>query len=774
MVRTHALGFPRFGAHRELKQAVERFWKGDLSADELLQAGKSIRAAHWQLQRQAGVDLVAANDFSYYDHVLDASAMLGVVPKRFGAELRDGRSVTLDDYFRMARGRSQAKSGSAAAADVQPCEMTKWFDTNYHYIVPELEESQTFRLASTKVLDETAEALQLGYQVKPVLLGPLTYLWLSKPCGAEFDRLSLLPRVLPVYEEVLRKLDARAEWVQLDEPILVLDLPPAWRAAFSDAYRHLDSVKRGHKILLATYFGAIDQNLDTVAGMPVDGLHVDVVRAPQQLSEVDAALPAHQVLSLGVVDGRNVWRTDLQAVLTAIEPVRARRGERLWLAPSCSLLHAPVDLSLETALDAELRSWLAFSVQKLEEVVVLSRALTHGREAVAAPLEENAQAVALRCKSPRTCNPQVRARLDGVTDAMKARPGPYAERRQAQRESLRLPLLPTTTIGSFPQTAEIRAARRQFRAGKITRQQYVEAMRGEIERVVKRQTELGLDVLVHGEPERNDMVEYFGELLDGFAFTQHGWVQSYGSRGVKPPIIYGDVSRPAAMTVEWSRFAQSLTDRPMKGMLTGPVTVLQWSFVRDDQPRAHTAFQIALALRDEVADLERAGIRVIQIDEPALREGVPLKVRERDAYLQWAVDAFRLAAGVAANATQIHTHMCYAEFNDIIEAIAALDADAISIESSRSRMELLEVFQRFEYPNEIGPGVYDIHSPRVPSVEEITALVRAAARYIPAERLWINPDCGLKTRGWPEVNQALTNMVTVAKQMREELKSSQA
>jgi len=759
----HTLGFPRFGAHRELKQALERFWSGKSSLAELLEAGKAIRAAQWSAESHAGLDFVTVNDFSFYDHVLDASAMLGVVPARF----RDAKAADadLDVYFRMARGRSQAGSSKA---DVPACEMTKWFDTNYHYIVPELEENQHFAISSRKLFDESAEALAAGYRPKPVILGPLTFLWLSKSAGKEFDRLSLLSRLVPVYEEVLRSLDARIEWIQLDEPILALDLPQAWRTAFPQTYQALARATQNRKLLVATYFGGILENLEIATALPVHGLHIDAVRAPDQLDQVHQQWPRERVLSVGMIDGRNIWRTNLNEALKKLQPIYKERGDQLWIAPSCSLLHTPVDLNNETRLDEELKSWLAFAVQKLEETHILKQALASGPDTVRAALDANAHAIESRRRSPRTRNPLVRNRIANITDAMKRRSQAYAMRAQAQREKLKLPLLPTTTIGSFPQTAEIRSIRRQYKSGKISEQDYVKAMRHEIEQVVQKQTELDLDVLVHGEPERNDMVEYFGELLEGFAFTQNGWVQSYGSRGVKPPIIYGDVSRPAPMTVEWIRFAQSLTSRPMKGMLTGPVTILQWSFVRDDQPRSDTAFQIALALRNEVSDLEAAGINVIQIDEPALREGLPLKASQRDAYLKWAVDAFRLSSGGAAPSTQIHTHMCYAEFNEIIESIAALDADVISIESSRSRMELLEVFQRFEYPNEIGPGVYDIHSPRVPSKEEISELLHAAARYIPVSRLWVNPDCGLKTRGWPEVMESLANMVAVAKAMRAE------
>jgi 5-methyltetrahydropteroyltriglutamate--homocysteine methyltransferase len=762
MTIAHVSGYPRIGAHRELKRALEAYWRGELDREALEATGGELRARHWDDQRTAGLDWVTVGDFAFYDQVLNVSTLLGAVPPRFGAEAQVARGeVDLDTSFRMARGR--APSGEPAAA----CEMTKYFDTNYHYLVPELHEGQAFRLASSRLFDEVAEAHAAGHSVKVTLLGPLTWLWLAKEKGATgFDRLTLLESVLSVYGELLARLaEQGVAWVQLDEPALVQDLPPAWKQAYEAAYNALRSAPV--KLLVATYFGGLGDNLQLAVSLPVDGLHIDVVRAPEQLTPVLDNLPGYKVLSVGAIDGRNIWRADLAALRERLAGARMRLGERLWLAPSCSLLHVPVDLAAETELDAELASWLAFARQKLDETVTLARLLDgRARQADHARLAEATAALDARRESPRLHRPEVAKRLAQVSDAERSRDNPYALRVRAQRHALALPRFPTTTIGSFPQTAEIRAARRAFKAGELDREGYETRMREEIADAVARQEALGLDMLVHGEAERNDMVEYFGEQLDGFAFTRHGWVQSYGSRCVKPPLIVGDVTRPAPMTVAWSRYAQSLTDRPMKGMLTGPVTMLQWSFVRDDQPRETTCRQIALALRDEVADLEAAGLPAIQIDEPALREGLPLRRAEWQAYLDWAVDCFRLTAAVAGDATQIHTHMCYSEFNDIIASIAALDADVITIETSRSDMELLDAFRDFAYPNEIGPGVYDIHSPNIPEVDWMVALMEKAAERIPVERLWVNPDCGLKTRGWAEVEPALANMVKAAEALR--------
>ncbi len=764
MTTTHNLGFPRIGAQRELKKALEDYWRGVISRDALEAVGRELRARHWRLQHAAGLDLIPVGDFSWYDHILDISAMLGVVPARFQW---GGGTVDLDTYFRMARGR--APSGEPAAA----CEMTKWFDTNYHYIVPEFEPGQAFQLSCYKLFDEVAEAHALGYRVKPVLPGPLTYLWLGKTRPDDFDKLELLDALLPLYGEILLRLKGLGvEWVQIDEPILALDLPQAWRSAFESAYNRLQVP--GLKRLLATYFGPLRENLTLACRLPVDGLHVDAVRAAEELEPLLGWLPGYKVLSVGIIDGRNVWRTDLDGALQRLAAAKKARDERLWLAPSCSLLHVPVDLAQEQELDPEVRSWLAFAVQKSEELATLQRALDEGPASVSDRLTSARRAIAGRRRSQRIHNPAVKARTAAVNEAMTRRQRPYRERAVQQRAWLNPPLFPTTTIGSFPQTAAIRQARRDFQQKRISEADYRRQMRQEIAQAVERQEALGLDVLVHGEPERNDMVEYFGELLDGFVFSRHGWVQSYGSRCVKPPIIYGDISRPEAMTVEWIGYAQSLTQKPMKGMLTGPVTLLNWSFVRDDQPRSETCLQIALALRDEVLELERAGIRIIQIDEAAMREGLPLRRDDWKHYFDWAVGAFRITASGVADETQIHTHMCYSEFNDIIESVAEMDADVITIETSRSDMELLQAFEDFEYPNEIGPGVYDIHSPNVPTVEQMASRLRKAASLIPAERLWVNPDCGLKTRAWPEVEEALERMVAAARQLRGEYRNRQA
>ncbi|WP_368642959.1 5-methyltetrahydropteroyltriglutamate--homocysteine S-methyltransferase [Castellaniella ginsengisoli] len=763
MTIIHNLGFPRIGADRELKRAQEAYWAGKNSLDGLLATGQALRARHWAIQAEAGAHWVPVGDFAWYDHILEWTTLLGAVPARFGQA--DDAPVELDTLFRMARGR--APSGTPAAA----CEMTKWFDTNYHYIVPELHPGQTYRIARESLFEQVAEAQALGHRARPVIPGPLTWLWLGKGdayAGGADDaaKLELLPGLLAVYEQVLQRLAAQGvEWVQIDEPILVLDLPPAWREALAGVYARL--AEQGLKVLLATYFGSVEHHLDEIRRLPVQGLHVDLVRAPGQQAAVLAALRDDQVLSLGVIDGRNVWRADLDRVHEQVRAAAQRLGGRLWLAPSCSLLHAPIDLGLETALDNELRSWLSFAVQKLDELRLL-RGLVDDEadEADQRALAAARQAVRSRAASSRIHRRDVAERL-AASGAVRRERTPFGERIAAQQARLGLPRYPTTTIGSFPQTPEIRALRRDWRTGALGDAAYEKAIRQEIERVVRFQEEIGLDVLVHGEPERNDMVEYFGELLAGFAFTAHGWVQSYGSRCVKPPLIYGDVARLAPMTVAWSSYAQSLTDRPVKGMLTGPVTILQWSFVRDDQPREQTCRQIALALRDEVQDLEQAGVTVIQIDEPAFREGLPLRRGDWAAYLDWAVDSFRLSTSGVRDDTQIHTHMCYSEFNDIIEAIAAMDADVITIETSRSNMELLGAFEAFSYPNDIGPGVYDIHSPNVPREDWMVDLMRRAAQRLPAERLWVNPDCGLKTRGWPETRAALQSMVQAARALRE-------
>ncbi|MDP8857010.1 5-methyltetrahydropteroyltriglutamate--homocysteine S-methyltransferase [Serratia marcescens] len=754
-ILNHTLGFPRVGLRRELKKAQESYWAGNSTQEELLAVGRELRARHWQQQQQAGVDLVPVGDFAWYDHVLTTSLLLGNVPARH--QNADG-SIDLDTLFRIGRGR--APTGEPAAA----AEMTKWFNTNYHYMVPEFQQGQQFKLGWTQLLDEVDEALALGHHIKPVLLGPVTYLWLGKVKGEPFDRLSLLKDILPVYQQVLAELAKRGvEWVQIDEPALVLELPQAWLDAFKPAYEALQGQV---KLLLTTYFDSVGHNLDTVRTLPVQGLHVDLVAGHDDIAALSAALPQDWLLSLGVINGRNVWRADLSRWFERLQPLVGPRP--LWIGSSCSLLHSPIDLSVESRLDEEVKSWFAFALQKCAELALLAAALNAPDAAKQAELDAYSAPIRARRQSSRVHNPQVERRLAAITAQDSERHSAYAERARAQRERFNLPAWPTTTIGSFPQTTEIRGLRLDFKQGRLDGSNYRTSIGEHIKQAIVEQERLGLDVLVHGEAERNDMVEYFGENLDGFVFTQNGWVQSYGSRCVKPPVIIGDVSRPEAITVEWAKFAQSLTDKPVKGMLTGPVTILCWSFPREDVTREVIAKQIALALRDEVEDLEKAGIGIIQIDEPALREGLPLRQSDWAAYLNWAVDAFKLNAAVAQDDTQIHTHMCYCEFNDIMDSIAALDADVITIETSRSDMDLLEAFKEFEYPNEIGPGVYDIHSPNVPSVEWIEALLRKAAQNIPAERLWVNPDCGLKTRGWPETRQSLANMVLAAQRLREQ------
>ena len=757
MARTHILGFPRIGAQRELKLAQEAFWRGEIGEDRLREVGAALRQRHWQAQRDAGLDMVTVGDFAWYDQTLTLSATLGALPQRFGF---DARELTLARYFELARGNA-----------AQPAmDMTKWFDTNYHYLVPELRPDTAFEGGVNWLFDELDEARAQGHQAKPMILGPITYLWLSKTPGAPagFDRLSLLPRLIKAYRRILAGLHERGvDWVQIDEPALCQDLPPDWLAAYQPAYEEL--ADSGVKLLLATYFDTAADHAALACRLPVQGFHIDLVRAPQQLAAWLAALPDTAVLSAGVVDGRNIWRNDLRRTLSTLQALHTRLQDRLWVAPSCSLQHVPVGLQAEHKLDAEIKSWLVFATEKLQELAVLARALNEGEAAVHAALQASDAAQATRRQSSRVTHELVQRRLQKITPEMARRDSPFMHRIGVQREALQLPLLPTTTIGSFPQTAAIRQLRASHKRGEISALDYLNRIRAEIEVAVRKQEALDIDVLVHGEAERNDMVEYFGEQLWGYAFTENGWVQSYGSRCVKPPIIYGDVFRPEAMTVETTRYAQSLTSRLMKGMLTGPVTMLQWSFVRDDQARETTALQLALAIRDEVADLEKAGIRVIQIDEPAFREGLPLRRADWPRYLDWAVRAFQISAACVRDDTQIHTHMCYSEFNDILPAIAAMDADVITIETSRSAMELLDGFGAFQYPNEIGPGVYDIHSPRVPSVDAMLKLLERACEVIPPERLWVNPDCGLKTRGWAETEAALGNMVQAAKVMRRTL-----
>jgi len=754
---THTLGFPRIGVKRELKQALEQYWSGKSTQTDLLATGQTLRQRHWQWQADAGIDLLPVGDFAWYDQVLGTSLLLGNIPARHRNQ--DGR-IDLDTLFRIARGR--APSGHAAAAS----EMSKWFNTNYHYLVPEFSRHQTFSLEWTQLFDEVLEAKALGHAVKPVLLGPVSYLWLGKVKGEPFDRLELLPQLLAVYQTVLERLAAAGcDWVQIDEPALVLDLPDAWQQAYHTTY----SALQGHcRLLLTSYFGPVDHHWSLIRRLPVQGVHLDCVAGHWPTPARLAELPADWIISLGIINGRNIWRADLEQQHLRLRPLAAQLGERLWLASSCSLLHCPLDLQEETALDTEARSWLAFARQKCVELQLIAQALNEEQPDQLLRLQAYSAPIRARTHSSRVHNPTVQAAVAAITPAQAQRQSPYALRAIQQRHALNLPAWPTTTIGSFPQTAQIRALRLEHRQGRLGDQEYQTALQQEIAYAVREQEALDLDVLVHGEPERNDMVVYFGEQLAGYLFTRNGWVQSYGSRCVKPPIISGDISRPHPITVAWSQYAQSLTTKPMKGMLTGPLTMLCWSFLREDVSRETIAQQLALALRDEVCELEQAGIRIIQIDEPALREGLPLRQAEWANYLQWAVQAFQLTAAGVNDSTQIHTHMCYCEFADVMDAIAALDADVITLETSRSDMELLETFRSFAYPNEIGPGVYDIHSPNVPGVDGMTDLLRKAAEHIPAQRLWVNPDCGLKTRGWEETRAALANMVIAAKQLRQE------
>ncbi|MBI4433003.1 MAG: 5-methyltetrahydropteroyltriglutamate--homocysteine S-methyltransferase [Candidatus Omnitrophica bacterium] len=745
MLKTANCGYPRIGESRELKKATESYWKREISKDALIQAGRELRKKNWLTQKEAGIDIIPSNDFSFYDQMLDMTALLGA-------------GDDLDAYFAMARGTQT----------VPAMEMTKWFDTNYHYIVPEFSKGQKFSLSSSKPFDEFNEAKSLGIKTRPVLIGPITYLLLGKSKDAKFSSLRLLGNILPVYAAALKKLASLgAESVQIDEPALVLDLDDSAKSAFKKAYAFFAKEAPGVSLMLTTYFGPLKDNLKIAAGLPVEGIHLDLVRAPEELAQALRIIPKNKVLSLGIVDGRNIWKTDLKKALGLLKPAIQKRGaENCLIAPSCSLVHSPMDLDLETGLDAELKNWLSFAKQKLHEIKTLRTALVKGEKAAAPALAENAKAMQSRKSSPRIHRKSVAARLKAVKPKDASRKSAFKVRQALQSQRLNLPLFPTTTIGSFPQTADVRQARASFKKGGLTQEAYDFFLKQKTKEAIDRQNALGLDVLVHGEFERNDMVEYFGEQLRGFVFTKNGWVQSYGSRYVKPPVIYGDVERPTPMTTRWTAYAQSLTDKPVKGMLTGPITILQWSFVRNDQPRSRTAKQIALAIRDEVSDLEKQGTAVIQIDEPAIREGLPLRRKDWAAYLKWAVESFKLSSCGVADQTQIHTHMCYSEFNDIIKSIAALDADVISIETSRSQMELLDVFVKFRYPNEIGPGVYDIHSPRVPTLEEIKNLLKKAASVLPARNIWVNPDCGLKTRGWEETTAALKAMVEGAKAMR--------
>ncbi|HEX5553965.1 MAG TPA: 5-methyltetrahydropteroyltriglutamate--homocysteine S-methyltransferase [Chitinophagaceae bacterium] len=767
-MQTHNLGYPRIGSRRELKKASEQYWKGEIPVHQLLETGKKIRHQNWQLQQDAGIDLIPCNDFSFYDQVLDTSLLVGAIPPRYHDLMQEKQLADIDLLFAMARGYQQDHY------DITAMEMTKWFDTNYHYIVPEFSKNQKFTLYAHKILNEFIEAKDAGFNAKPVLLGPISYLLLGKEKEKGFHRLDLIKNLLPVYLEVLKRLDnSNARYVQLDEPCLALNLSKEAQQLVVKTYSEIRSKVPDLHIILASYFEGFGQNLNTVLKLPVQTIHLDLVRCPSQLNDLLSTdfVTTKANLSLGVVDGRNIWKNDFRQSLALIKTAVGKVGaERIWIAPSCSLLHAPCDLDLETnseSLAPAVKQWLSFAKQKIDEVVILKQLANDEHTAATdQKLQENIRAAESRQASALIHNKAVKARIAAITEKNTQRQSVFSVRKIKQHEALNLPLFPTTTIGSFPQTSEVRSWRATFRKGDLTQKQYDELIAQETAAAIRWQEEAGLDVLVHGEYERNDMVEYFGKQLEGFALTKNGWVQSYGSRCVKPPIIYGDVSRPAPMTLKWAVYAQSLTGHWVKGMLTGPVTILQWSFVRNDQPRSETCWQIALAIRDEVLDLENAGIKIIQIDEPALREGLPLRQEKWKEYLQWAIRAFRLSAGGVQDETQIHTHMCYAEFNDIIQNIADMDADVITIECSRSQMELLDAFADFKYPNEIGPGVYDIHSPRVPSKAEIMALMNKATTVIPSDQLWVNPDCGLKTRQWQETKQALTAMVAAAKALR--------
>ncbi len=765
MVLATNLGFPRIGGKRELKKAVESYWKGAISQDDLHAQARAIRLQNWTMQKDTGLDHIPSNDFAFYDQMLDMSCLLGAVPSRYNW---DGGAITLDLYFAMARGAQTDRQ------DVTAMEMTKWFDTNYHYIVPEFTKDQSFKLSCSKIFDHYQEAKKAGIETRPVLVGPITYLSLGKT-EDDNDPMALLSALLPIYESILKQLaDSGVKWVQMDEPCLAMDLSESQKAAYKTAYDMLSKAAGDMNIIVTTYFEGLRENTQLACNLPVEALHIDLRRAPDQLDAVLNALPEDKILSLGVVDGRNIWKNDLAQSLSILNTAIDKLGEeRVMVASSCSMLHSPVDLAQEVKMDPQIKNWMAFATQKVQEIVTLTKGVNEGEASISSELVHSNEGAEERRTSSRIHNPEVKARVKAITPEMSSRQQIFADRRPAQQASLGLPSYPTTTIGSFPQTTEIRKARAAFKKGTLPEMDYTLAMKEEIKQVVRYQEEIGMDVLVHGEAERNDMVEYFGEQLEGYVFSKLGWVQSYGSRCVKPPIIYGDVSRPTPMTVDWTHYAQSLTDQPMKGMLTGPITILCWSFVRDDQPRSETCRQIGLAIRDEVSDLESAGIKVIQVDEPAIREGLPLRRADWDAYLEWAVESFKLSTCSVADSTQIHTHMCYAEFNDIIDAIAALDADVISIETSRSQMELLEAFVTYKYPNEIGPGVYDIHSPRIPTIEEMVVLLEKAAKVIPSNQLWVNPDCGLKTRGWAEVKPALENMIKAAKEMREKEESSQ-
>lgn len=752
VILNHTLGFPRIGLNRELKKAQEKYWSGDMSLKNLLSTGYEIRKNNWQKQKESGIDYIPVGDFSWYDHVLTTSMMLGNIPERHNCF---NGSIDLNCLFRIARGH---------APDIAASEMTKWFNTNYHYIVPEFYKDKALKFSWRQILDEVDEALLLGHKVKPILLGPITYLWLGKVKGKYFDRLDMLESIILIYKQVLKELsDRNVDFVQIDEPALVLELPKKWKDAYSYAYKKLYGIK---KILLTTYFDSINHNIEFISNLPVQGIHIDLIFGKYDLLDFNLKIPPEWILSLGVINGRNVWRSDLVKWFKCISKILNNRKEIL-IGSSCSLLHTPIDLKEEKHLDTEVKEWFSFAVQKCNELSLLSDALNKNN---VSSIKKWCLPIYKRLVSKRVHKIEIQKRLSNITINQYERLSSYKIRSKEQNEKFALPILPTTTIGSFPQTIKIRKLRHDFKNGLIDQEKYSKEIKKHIKKVIEAQEELDIDVLVHGEAERNDMVEYFGEHLDGFVFTDNGWVQSYGSRCVKPPIIIGDISRPKPITVEWSKYAQSLTKKPVKGMLTGPVTILFWSFPREDISLKTIATQIALSLRDEVLDLEKEKIEIIQIDEPALREGLPLRKSSWSEYLSWSVNAFRLSSSGVKNSTQIHTHMCYCEFNDIMNSIALLDADVITIETARSDMELLKSFKEFQYPNEVGPGVYDIHTSNIPSIESIIILLNKAMKYIPFQRIWVNPDCGLKTRNWTETLLALKNMVKATKQLRKNFK----
>lgn len=755
-ILNHTLGFPRIGLNRELKKAQEKYWSGQISLDTLLSEGYKVRKKNWKIQKESGIDYIPVGDFAWYDHVLTTTMMLGNIPDRHHS-INTSHNIDLDCLFRIARGFSP---------DISAAEMTKWFNTNYHYIVPEFYKNKILKFSWKQILDEVDEALLLGYKVKPIILGPITYLWLGKVKGEYFDRLDLLENIIPIYQYLLKELAKRdIHFVQIDEPVLVLELPKKWQQAYSYVYKKLNE---NIKLLLTTYFDSIEHNINFIRDLPVEGIHIDLVYGKYNLLDFIKKIPSTWLLSLGVINGRNIWRADLVKHFQSILPI-LKNQHKLLIGSSCSLLHTPIDLQAETKLSPEIKSWFSFAVQKCVELRLLSNALNDNHIDL---IKEWSLPIHQRVFSKQVHKIEVEKRLSNVMNYKYKRSDSYDIRSIEQNRKFNLPILPTTTIGSFPQTDEIRQLRRNFKLGLISKEEYSHGIKKHIRQVITIQEELDIDVLVHGEAERNDMVEYFGEHLDGFAFTENGWVQSYGSRCVKPPIIIGDINRTQPITIEWSKYAQSLTNKPVKGMLTGPVTILFWSFPREDVSLKTIATQIAFALYDEVLDLEKEKIEIIQIDEPALREGLPLHKSSWPEYLSWAVDVFRLTASGVKNTTQIHTHMCYSEFNDIMHAISLLDADVITIETARSDMELLQSFQKFNYPNEVGPGIYDIHSPNIPSIDSIDKLLKQAIKYIPLKRLWVNPDCGLKTRNWNETVLSLKNMVESAKKIREKITKS--